>query len=77
MNIKTREGDEWGGERGGGGHRRGRLDFWGIADVLSFKSISYNLEVVAYTNLPHTRIHSALRVYSGVPIGFLCVFRRV
>jgi len=42
-----------------------------------FKSGSYNLEVVTAPNLPHTLIPIAPRVYSGVPSGFLCVFRRV
>ena len=42
-----------------------------------FMSGCYNIDVVTNPNLPHTLIPSAPRVYSGVPSGFLCVFRRV
>ena len=38
------------------------------------KSGSYNIDVVAYSNLPHTLIPSALRVYSGGQVAsFACL----
>ena len=49
----------------------------GHVDTSIFKSGSYNIDVVTAPNLPHTLIPIAPRVYSGVPSGFLCVFRRV